>query len=264
MACGRRCARRSEVTDDLRASARGDDGAARPCDVLPTARMVEHRRAPRPEARAHRSGVAPGAESGAAACRGCVVSAPEPVNDRPILFRGDMVRAILAGSKTQTRRPLAAPVDDVTVGRFNPIVIRRGIEQPGPEVFGAYGDGWHCVAPCVPGDRLWVRETWHVRGIYWSMPIKQSQGAASDAFVYAATPPDGWLGGWRPSIHMPRWASRITLDVLNVRAERVEDISEADAKAEGFEDRAAFLSAWAGIYGAQAWAWVIDFSRGDR
>lgn len=188
------------------------------------------------------------------------------MTDRPILFRTDMVRAILDGNKTQTRRPLRAPADDVTVGRFNPIVTRRGIEHPGPEVFGAHGDGWHVVAPCAPGDRLWVREAFQLHDARNGLRVAYGAPGAQvrfspDGSQAATFQADSAEGPFRPSIHMPRWASRLTLAVRRVRAERVEDMGEADARAEGFEDRGAFLRAWADIYADQAWAWVIDFER---
>lgn len=75
--------------------------------------------------------------------------------------------------------------------------------------------------PARVGDRLWVREAWHVRGLCWSMSVKASRAAAPGAFVYRATPPDGWIGGWRSAQVMPRWASRLTLVVTGVRAELV-------------------------------------------
>jgi len=194
------------------------------------------------------------------------VATGDPVTDRPILFRTDMVRAILSGAKTQTRRPLRAPADDVTVGRFNPTITRRGIEHPGPELFGAHGDGWHVVAPCAPGDRLWVREAFRLYDVTDVIRVDRESRGCQLRFSpggdrVATFQADGAEGPFRPSIHMPRWASRLTLAVRGVRAERVEGIGEADARAEGFQDRGAFLRAWADIYETEAWAWVIDFER---
>ncbi len=78
--------------------------------------------------------------------------------------------------------------------------------------------------PCQPGDSLWVRETWaSVNDLMHNL----------DDIIYRADGNAGWKHGWRPSIHMPRWASRITLEVTDVRVERLQDISKADALAEG-------------------------------
>jgi hypothetical protein len=129
-----------------------------------------------------------------------------------------MIRALLEGRKTQTRR----------------------IVKPGPPdglAMHASGDGWRyegvdyrgdAVERCpygVPGDRLWVREAWseHVG----------SFGESRVAFYRADG--DERAGPWKPSIHMPRWASRITLELTDVRVQRLQEISEEDAKAEGIQ-----------------------------
>lgn len=161
------------------------------------------------------------------------------MTERPILFSGPMVRAILEGRKTQTRRVVKAqPHADcsaIEVGRYHPTVIdRNGDEQPGAEIFGAWSlDGdWGAKCPFgQPGDRLWVRETWaHApAAVYAHSPREGPFAYAADGDGYGRT-----LGGrWTPSIHMPRWASRITLEVTGVRVERVQDISEVDAGEEG-------------------------------
>lgn len=125
-----------------------------------------------------------------------------PIRERPILFSAAMVRAILVGTKSQTRR-IAMP--------------KRSIEPMTDE----------CPRG-QPGDRLWVRETWQfapLRGIYVYRADPTWSG------VPAPTPD----GRWRSSIHMPRCASRITLEITDVRVERVQDISRDDAIAEGVE-----------------------------
>lgn len=132
------------------------------------------------------------------------------MRERPILFSGPMVRAILDGTKTQTRRVAMHTVCGVRVARL--------AYDPAPDV---------CACPYgVPGDRLWVRETF--------APF--STGGA----VYRADKPrfspgahEVVGGSWHPSIHMPRWASRITLAITSVRVQRLQDISGADALAEG-------------------------------
>lgn len=163
-----------------------------------------------------------------------------------------MVRAILNGSKTQTRR-VVKPQPEATI--------------VGPDVMWAHGDesahsgvGWYCCNAdypeegsifyrCpygAPGDRLWVRETW---GAVWPdvepVPLKECIIEYRADLPHGCTDhPGGWPRGgemgaprWRPSIHMPRWASRITLEITGVRVERVQDISFADAAAEGFDLR---------------------------
>ena len=165
------------------------------------------------------------------------------MSEKPILFSGLMVRAILDGRKTQTRRvvKIQPPEDvgEIVTGRYHPVIIDRdGVEQPGRETFGAYDyDGrWGCRCPWEPGDLLYVRETWS--------PVPWSDGNGNDTtkVLYRATDPHGgnWRpkegDRWRPSIHMPKWAARTWLRVTDVRVERLQEITEADAKREGFAD----------------------------
>lgn len=215
------------------------------------------------------------------------------MRERPILFSAPMVRAILAGTKTQTRRLVQVP--------------RRGAF-----VLADHGDGWRPFASddgesivcddgnerpmaCPygqPGDRLYVRENFapvdghghkcaprdaafvvlpdgaqQYRNGTYSPPLPEYQQSAFDGIK------------WRPSIHMPRWASRITLEVTAVRVERLQDISEEDAKAEGVTPmlgapepvppayRDGFRQLWDEINGERAsWAsnpfvWVVSFRR---
>lgn len=135
------------------------------------------------------------------------------MTERPILFSAEMVRAILKGDKTQTRRVMKL----TSLGHIKaPIMYgrRKPDDRNAPDAC-PYG---------APGDALWVRETW----------APHPHGVMRCGAVYCAEPgavPDA--GRWRPSIHMPRWASRITLRITDVRVERLQDISEEDAKAEG-------------------------------
>ena len=138
---------------------------------------------------------------------------------KPIIFSGPMVRALLDGRKTMTRR-----------------VLKGNLLGDLDKVFQLDDGSWHHTAsdgshmspvsvPYICGDLLWVRES-----------IDKVCASAGDEVAYMAD----WRGdprglGWRPSIHMPRWASRLTLEVTDVRVERVQDISEEDAKAEGAE-----------------------------
>jgi hypothetical protein len=134
------------------------------------------------------------------------------VRERPILFSAPMVRAILAGTKTQTRRAVKGlPLE--WLGEFTP----EFVADPGNSLC-PYGN---------PGERLWVREAHYCIG-----ETREVFYRASDGFS-ELQPPLQWSGPWKPSIHMPRWASRILLEVTEVRVERLQDISEADAVAEG-------------------------------
>jgi hypothetical protein len=204
------------------------------------------------------------------------------VKDRPILFSAEMVRAILAGRKSVTRRimkpqpfvnrhritwwPKNAKLCD---GQMRPMAMWRTgmpIEKTGAADIGKL---------CPYGtrkERLWVRETWQS---LWAM---NQCHPGDDQFVYRATDPDwdsmdGWK--WRPSIFMPREASRITLEVTNASVERLHDISEEDAIAEGCQcagvpgsltSREAYAKLWEAINGkgsweTNPWVWVIEFKR---
>jgi hypothetical protein len=196
--------------------------------------------------------------------------------DRPILFKGEMVRAILDDTKTQTRRVVKGiALEWLASGMFNPEYVAS--------------DENHLCPYGKLGDRLWVRET-------WSAPHRYDHLGPSNIPVqgvsihYAATEERGGLR-WRPSIHMPRWASRITLEITGVRVERLQDISEADAIAEGIENNRAldpagschwrhyarehtgiscpigsYQTLWESINGADSWnanpwVWVVEFKR---
>ncbi|MEE9159882.1 MAG: hypothetical protein V3U60_16045 [Gammaproteobacteria bacterium] len=207
--------------------------------------------------------------------------------ERPILFSGEMVRVILAGDKTQTRR----------------------VVKPQPTCFipGAYFDAYNggpqwnwwtqnnrlcngdTIMKCpygVPGERLWVRETWAVHeGADKFAPRMLHPGWASGDVWFRADDRAPLVsirdrGKWRPSRYMPRWASRITLEVTGVRVERVQDISEADAKSEGCAQRRVdrspggltaieeFAALWESInakrgfcWDVNPWVWVVEFRR---
>ena len=164
------------------------------------------------------------------------------MKEKPILFSGPMVKAILEDRKTQTRRVMKIqprPHVDVSVGFLD----------------GRYTDGsqFYKVPYAQPGDRLWVRETfglWHRASIDNPLEWDTITDKAADALerygirniliAYRADCEDD--SGWRPSIFMPRWASRITLEITEIRVQRLQDISEEDAKAEGVTQRSA--STW--------------------
>ena len=198
--------------------------------------------------------------------------------ERPILFSGPMVRAILEGRKTQTRRPIK--VDDI----YTTVDDTDG--KPFAWQSDECGDWYEMPCPFgKPGDLLWVRETWQMFRVYedtwnggyeadlWDGPIPRER--PNHAWVtYAADDPGG--RPWRPSIHMPRWASRITLRITNIRIERLCDISVDGAFAEGVEAAidhdgpmcylAEFQRLWDAMHSkrglrwnANPWVWVMEF-----
>ena len=217
------------------------------------------------------------------------------MKERPILFSGPLVRALLDGRKTQTRR--------IVSGKFALEWLQPGMFTP--EYVGDPANG---LCPYgAPGDRLWVRETWkpdvidpdgdcvsctayHADGAQITIANTQE---ACDQWLAVRRPVEQWPtmqpAKWRPSIHMPRWASRLTLEVTEVRVERVQDISETDAQAEGaaqigvtFRDNAdgssklvpslggpyrdGFRVLWSDLNGAASWlsnpwVWVVSFKR---
>ena len=184
-----------------------------------------------------------------------------------------MVRALLDGTKTQTRRIVKArdlEWMDVHQGLREPDNAERcPYGQPGAVV-----DSGHRIG----GDRLYVREAWAAPHAYDHLPPRL---IPQDARIhYAATEDRGGLL-WRPSIHMPRWASRITLEITDVRVERLQSISTADALAEGvnvhpshhgkpctslYSPVQAYRDLWEQINGpgswdANPWVWVVSFRR---
>lgn len=194
-----------------------------------------------------------------------------------MLFSGAMVRAILEGRKRQTRRMVKHPADANGFISFSDGPLN--VNDP------------ECAESCPygqPGDGLWVRETW----LRWACPL-HDEGYPPDTKCDCTEPSsiryraDGEIPAvrWKPSIFLPRWASRLTLEIESVRVERLQDISEEDAKAEGVEQQAltlngdaqmdrecretpreAFARLWRSINGpeswdANPWVWVIGFKR---
>lgn len=197
------------------------------------------------------------------------------VSGKPILFKGDMVRAILDGRKTQTRRVVKLPSDAEHVEY-------SGVPNPGITYWTT--DCSH-YDPCPfgkPGDRLWVRETFKLLLGENHKKCPERGGCHADNVVWAADGvrehPKGGKALWRPSIHMPRWASRITLEITDVRVQRLQDISDEDAVAEGFEWTGQpgqygyaspvmnFFDYWDCLSSPDAkctdnpWVWVINFA----
>lgn len=193
------------------------------------------------------------------------------MTERPILFSGPMVRAILAGRKTQTRRVvkgLGVFVDTETAMLPPTIVDGKWMFSDGTTTTCPFG---------TSGDRLWVRETWSPMQRH--RPIANPEIYDNKPAWYAAdNDRPTWAGSkWRPSIFMPRAASRLTLEIIAVRVERLHDIDEEDAIAEGVDFNggpvrvghtsavSAFKSLWDSINGEPApwesnpWVWVITF-----
>lgn len=201
------------------------------------------------------------------------------MKERGMIFNAEMVRALLDGRKTQTRRPVKFPVHDKNLG----------CELAGNELAGELSAGNYLNSAFgKPGDRIWVRETFQGPLFNYEQMdeyLEDSSKFEKPEFCqYAADgghrpeyqdADDNLRHGWRPSIHMPRWASRILLEITNVRVERLKSISDGDALREGCStadmksgDCVAdvFARLWASIYGAESWnanpwVWVIEFKR---
>lgn len=173
------------------------------------------------------------------------------MKERPILFSGPMVRAILAGRKTQTRR-IVKPQSAVLTDQM---ARRLGVRPPAVENA--------TVIPCPygqAGDRLWVRETWALHPETGSLLYKADDAAPNNI-------------KWKPSIHLPRKHSRILLEVVDTGVERLKSISLGDAQAEGTDDNPGtncpidkFFNYWCYLNGfdswdANPWVWVVKFKK---
>ena len=209
------------------------------------------------------------------------------MKERGMIFNGEMVRALFNGRKTQTRRPVKFPVHDKNLG----------CELAGNELAGELSAGNYLNSAFgKPGDRIWVREAYRFPASLddvsptgvgemavatgyrkpWAPTFYEFTGTFSDGWKGFETPPKvSDAGKLRPSIHMPRWACRILLEITDVRVERLKSISDRDALREGCSaadmksgDCVAdvFARLWASIYGsdswnANPWVWVIEFKR---
>ncbi len=205
------------------------------------------------------------------------------MKERGMIFNGEMVRAILDGRKTQTRRIIKLSHES---GMKNPVVRGKNGEA---SYVGCRLAAMLCPFG-KPGDRIWVRETF--QGPLVSEDLFEEYRAYPEKFEkpqyceYAAdggTKPeycdldDNLRHGWLPSIHMPRWASRILLEITDVRVERLASISQEDAAKEGYPANPEpyggsmdkwlwFRQLWDSIYPEQSfshnpWVWVIEFKR---
>ena len=196
---------------------------------------------------------------------------------KPIIFSTPMVRAILDGRKTQTRRVIKINGCPITSPKESLELTKEGL------IYHSFCSmsGYYKLL-CQPGDILWVRETWS----------KDENGEYVYRANYGTTEDDSFppsMFKWRPSIHMPREAARIFLRATNVRVERVQDITEEDAIAEGVKDpyeyqspeyyeqpnlrgfeinKSAFAGCWDSIYSKRGygwesnpWVWVVAFEK---
>ncbi|MEA3327796.1 MAG: hypothetical protein U9R53_10920, partial [Chloroflexota bacterium] len=200
------------------------------------------------------------------------------MKERPILFNQSSIKAILEGRKTQTRRiikkqfihilPMRIPNEWVTLDTTNP--------NHGSIIKCRFGD---------IGDHLWVRETWRVNkdfdNLKPSLILVAMNNDVQGCIDYRATQRgESFWGKWRPSIHMPRWASRISLEIIRIRVERAQNISLHDINAEGTPHtldkgvrpfgtrREQFQRYWDSIYSKQGygwdenpWVWIIEFKK---
>lgn len=221
----------------------------------------------------------------------------ETPRERPILFNDQMVRAILDGRKTVTRR-IVKPQPSLPTTHWWPSNGRGPqwmAEGPSEATGGTRQTwGWKECPFGQPGDRLWVREAWQgplisdeeqAANQSWWKDMTKFQDQAHCAYRASGdnneyVDPDGYFHcKWKPSIHMPRWASRILLEITAVRVERLQDITEDQAIAEGIDTHpmgfygngcitagGAFLELWESINGdgrwaANPWVWVVEFRR---
>ncbi len=178
------------------------------------------------------------------------------MKERPILFSGEMVRAILAGLKSQTRRTAGLDYINQDPDAWR-LVMHGPLLGRHSATFEHVQTAERFTAFCPygqAGDRLWGRETWHL----WGPPEHQ-------VLAYRADYSDPESYTWKPSIHMPRTHARLLFDLQAVRIERVQSISEADAQAEGMQapgipaattNRAAFARLWSEINGKRGMGWL--------
>lgn len=215
------------------------------------------------------------------------------MKERPIIFNEKMVQAILDGRKTQTRRIVKCDHQEMAERD-------DGTLWPWREDCEHGGDIWYPCPHGQPGDRLWVRETWQAiheelngDGYVDETTYAPSIPKEEDNYWHPVFAADNWCEDinqrgfpWRPAIHMPRWASRILLEITDVRVERLNAISEHDAQAEGvgklrggfwqhyqpswtqhqLSARGSYVTLWKSIYGEESWnsnpwVWVIEFKR---
>lgn len=209
------------------------------------------------------------------------------MKERPILLSEDMVRAILDDRKGETRRIISGNTSVYLDQFFGDGISKEDdqseysqtIDGDGVRVWLTEYEEGSTIIKCPKGnigDHLWVRETWaKALGSGLCRPleryIKDDGNLWGMGAIYKSSPhPDYGLVNsykWKPSIHMPRWASRITLEITGIRVERVQDITEAGAHASGVSTgRWGYRKQWEEFYGNKSWldnpwVWVIYFKR---
>ncbi|WDQ09595.1 hypothetical protein [Klebsiella grimontii] len=204
--------------------------------------------------------------------------------ERGMIFNAEMVRALLDDRKTQTRRPVRFPVLDKNLG----------CELAGNELAGELSAGNYLNSAFgKPGDRIWVRETFRVHSratdvatLVYKASVRNSWTEQTHRVPVSVCNKPATPEKWTPSLHMPRWASRMLLEIIDVRVERLNAISERDAQTEGvgklrggfwqhyqpgwtqhqLSARGSFVTLWKSIYGEESWnsnpwVWVIEFKR---
>lgn len=204
--------------------------------------------------------------------------------ERGMIFNAEMVRAILDGRKTQTRRPVRFPVLDKNLG----------CELAGNELAGELSAGNYLNSAFgKPSDRIWVRETFRVHSratdvatLVYKASVRNSWTEQTHRVPVSVCNKPATPEKWTPSLHMPRWASRILLEITGVRVERLNAISEENAASEGVAQfrggfwkhyqpgwtqhqlsaRGSFVTLWKSIYDEESWqsnpwVWVIEFKR---
>lgn len=206
------------------------------------------------------------------------------MKERPIIFSGDNVRAIIDGRKTETRRIIkgkGGKLPQLVSIRAKPPMMHFD-DRPGEPLRNPFGSF---------GDELWVRETWQLVMPHTDRDYTTCQTYVDDVTIWPdkvpSTCPDGWepiwMGCWddpdthrddrfveryRPPIFMPRWASRLTLSVQSVGVERLHDITDDGARREGFDNVDEFRTAWEAMHTKPGtrwednpWVWVVRFEK---
>ena len=225
------------------------------------------------------------------------------MKERPLIVTTELIPKVLDGTKTQTRRVIKPQPDlglpdfdrysHIEVGKYHPTKVdKNGDQYPGDEVFGAYTEdgewGWVCPYGQV-GGRLWVRETWNCFSLDYDgyngaydlgeiiKPIPKTKPDYKHCVLYRATH-DDMNEVWRPSIHIPRWASRITLEIVSLKVERLQGITIEDVWREGIAQGRfslehpkwmiidQFKTLWNSLnakrgypFDSNPWVWVIEW-----
>lgn len=210
------------------------------------------------------------------------------MKEQPILFSSPMVKAILNGNKTKTRRIINFELNTIHNGkliadrllcRINSVTNSVIEYEYQPDVESSKTNVKRCYYRKT-GDQLWIKETHYLFG-KWNKNGTTKTGKEKNQFscnkskgvAYFDCVPEsvctrkndvGWFK--RPSLFMPRWASRVTLKITDIKIERVQDITQEDAIAEGVRSREDFITLWCKLNGKESWnvnqyVWVLSFSK---